>query len=69
MKIRNVSINDTKMEIEIMEDSSADVKQETQEDAINGDLSESDEKDSVGHRDESTDEGIAASVSVFPSPI
>ena len=36
-------------------------KQEVQEDAINGDLSESDDKDSVGNRDESTDEGIAAS--------
>ena len=31
---QNVSINDTKMEIEIMEDSSADVKQETQEDGF-----------------------------------
>ena len=29
---QNVSINDTKMEIEIMEDSSADIKQENQED-------------------------------------
>ena len=34
MTNQNVSINDTKMEIEIMEDSSADVKQETQEDGF-----------------------------------